>query len=96
MSDLHTGHKGHNKADITQVGPVWQTPHMNTSLFYAILINACTHSSIKKIHGSPKMNSTSHTEFKFFRATSLLELSTCILIIKGWYFAKTCFVKESI
>jgi len=63
--------------------------HMNTSLFCAILINACTHLSIERIHGSPKMNSTSHKKFKFFRVASLLEFFAYILIIKNQYFAKT-------
>jgi hypothetical protein len=69
---------------------------MNTSFLYAILINACTYSSIGRIHGSLRMSSTSHKKFKFFKNISLLELSTCILTIKGRYSAKTYFVGKSI
>jgi hypothetical protein len=42
------------------------------------------------------MSSTSHKEFKFFKVALFLDLSSCILTIKGQYFAKVCFVRENI
>jgi len=37
------------------------------------------------------MNSTSHNEFKFFKATSLFTNLACILTIKKQYLANTLF-----
>jgi hypothetical protein len=59
------------------------------------MINACTHSNMETIQGSPKMGSTSHKEFKYFKVASLLELFACILTIKGQYCTKTYFVEKT-
>jgi hypothetical protein len=64
-------------------------------MFYAILINVCTHSSKGSMQDNPKMTSTSHRQFKFFLAPSLLTLSTCILAIKRWYSKYTHSINES-
>jgi hypothetical protein len=42
------------------------------------------------------MTSTSHKEFKFFPAPSLLALFTCILTIKKQYFEYICLTRDNI
>lgn len=41
--------------------------HTKTPLPYVVLINVCTHSSDRKIQGNPRMSSTSHITFKYFK-----------------------------
>jgi hypothetical protein len=41
------------------------------------------------------MNSMSHISFKFFKATSLFALSTCIFTIKRQYFVYIRYVRNS-
>ncbi len=64
-------------------------------LFYAILINVCTHLNKGSTQTNPKMTSTSHRQLKIFPKPSLLTLFTCILTIKRWYFKYTCSTDES-
>jgi hypothetical protein len=42
------------------------------------------------------MSSTLHNAFRYFKTASFFELSTCILTIKGQYYAYTHFVRQSI
>lgn len=69
---------------------------MKTSLLCAILISACTHSNIVKIHGIPRMTSKSQKTFEFFKTGSFLTLSVCILTMSGWYYKWTYFTRDNI
>ncbi len=66
-----------------------------TYLPCAILISIWIISNKGRIQWNPRMNSMSHISFKFFKATSLFALSTCIFTIKRQYFVYIRYVRNS-
>ncbi len=79
------------------LGPFTTSMKSQTKTFLpcATLIKTWTHLSKRRIHGSPKMTSTSHNDFKFFLTTSLHWLFTCILTMRGWNSKYTHLAKDS-
>lgn len=74
---------------------------IKTSLQAMQLLLTHEHLKQKKVmnkgrrHDSLKMTSTSHKEFKYFSAPSLLAFYTCILTTKRQYFEYTCLTRDS-